>query len=69
MDKSKRNLCGQCWWWSDIEARDDKGLCRRYPPAVYKNIGDVYAEWPTTYYSDFCGEFNDGRRAEKTLIG
>jgi len=44
--------CYNCVYWDMIGIAQHnlkKGLCRRYPP--------LYGKFPTTYETDWCGEF------------
>ena len=52
------NRCGECLYFSG--RRDCK--CRRYPPVPIKREGYVEMMWPSVSWSDWCGEFKEGRR-------
>jgi hypothetical protein len=53
------SACGDCKFWRVSDWRTDgSGPCRRLPPTVLpvRDGGGVYAEWPHTKPTDWCGE-------------
>ena len=46
--------CETCRWWEPSEHHDEKGRCRREPPA--RASREEHGEWPLTYLDDWCGE-------------
>ena len=55
--------CGNCIFWEQIDAGEDYGMCRRYPPTPFPDvtINDDSAmggnsEFPVVDKRDWCGE-------------
>lgn len=71
-EPERAERCETCKWWAlqlqanHVEFTEDVGICRRYPPvpkplelrkiataALFAND----CEYPSTFESDFCGEW------------
>jgi hypothetical protein len=50
--------CQSCSFF-EIEAKEDLGYCRRYPPTLLNTGEDSYdSTYPVVGRTDWCGEFH-----------
>lgn len=56
MKKIAQVICGECKFWHEVPPLEDAvNECHRSAPIP--GAGNTTAKWPTTKYSDWCGEF------------
>lgn len=69
----RQEECRKCRWYdimTNVESRQQTGICRRHPPKVFAQALPVQTQngmgvnwtyssmWTMVRESDFCGEFN-----------
>lgn len=59
--KDDMKRCQHCRFWEGT-LEDEEGDCRKYAPRPYQpspseEVGARSFEWPTTYFEDWCGDF------------
>ena len=62
---AEKEECGLCRFWegSGMAEVSDAGIqlevssCRRHAPTLKIVCGRSTAQWPGTYLTDFCGDF------------
>ncbi len=53
----KEQQCSTCLWWREFEHPPGSGLCQRYPPIPFLEVGFRFSVFPKTHGVAYCGEW------------
>ena len=62
MGKLETASCAACEYYKPVQAGTEvlyHGECRRFPPAVIVDRGEVVGRFPSVDETDWCGDFSE----------